>query len=255
MILMKGMIGMETTIKKNQTAKVGEKYSYKYVDIAQIHDYLESINSRYIQKIQRIDTDDYIMTKRYINGKWEEEWLQGARVVDATLVGNNNPAQQQGSALTYARRYSLLMAYGLATEDDDAQSLSTPKEITMEYAQNYIFNFGKHNGEKLIDVIEEDDSYIDWLLKQEKTSQDLIKSIELLSGLVPPQTTDEDIYLTIKFNDTLNETGQDLNQILKHYEVKEYDELTKEQKEEAIKIMLKKQKQQATLEVPFDIGD
>ena len=120
---------METTIKKNQTAKVGEKYSYKYVDIAQIHDYLESINSRYIQKIQRIDTDDYIMTKRCFDNKWEDEWLQGARVVDATLVGNNNPAQQQGSALTYARRYSLLMAYGLATEDDDAQSLSRPKVI------------------------------------------------------------------------------------------------------------------------------
>ena len=64
------------------------------------------------------------MTKRFVDGKWEEEWLQGSRVVQATLVGNNNPAQEQGSALTYARRYSLLMAFGLATEDDDAQSLS-----------------------------------------------------------------------------------------------------------------------------------
>ena len=53
------------------------------------------------------------MTKRYIDGKWEEEWLQGARIVQATLMGNNNPAQEQGSALTYARRYSLLMAFGL----------------------------------------------------------------------------------------------------------------------------------------------
>ena len=64
------------------------------------------------------------MTKRFVDGKWEDEWLQGSRVVQATLVGNNNPAQEQGSALTYARRYSLLMAFGLATEDDDAQSLS-----------------------------------------------------------------------------------------------------------------------------------
>lgn len=121
-----------TKVKKNQTAEVktksGNNYSYKYVDIAQIHDYLEGINARYIQKIERIETDDYIMTKRCFDNKWEEEWIQGCKVVDATLFGTDNPAQQQGSALTYARRYSLLMAFGLATEDDDAQSLSKPKE-------------------------------------------------------------------------------------------------------------------------------
>lgn len=118
---------MSTKITKNQTAKVGEKYSYKYVDIAQIHEYLEANNMSYYQYIDRIDGDDYIMTVKIINGE-EKPALRGARVVDATLIGVNNPAQQQGSALTYARRYSLLMAFGLATEDDDAQSLSTEKE-------------------------------------------------------------------------------------------------------------------------------
>lgn len=117
----------KTTVKKNMTAKVGEKYSYKYVDIAQIHSYLEEIGARYYQYIDRLDGDDYIMTVKVIDGK-ESAPLRGCRVVDATLMGVNNPAQQQGSALTYARRYSLLMAFGLATEDDDAQSLSTPKE-------------------------------------------------------------------------------------------------------------------------------
>ena len=115
---------MANTVKKNQTAKVGEKYSYKYVDIAQIHEYLESIDARYIQCTKRIDGDDYIMTKRCFGNEWENEWLQGSKVVDATLYGNDNPAQKQGSALTYARRYSLLMAFGLATEDDDAQALN-----------------------------------------------------------------------------------------------------------------------------------
>ena len=121
-----------TTLKKNQTAEIptknGNKYSYQYIDIAQIHEYLESINSKYIQCIKRIENDDYIMTKRCFNNKWEDEGLQGCRVVQATLMGNNNPAQEQGSALTYARRYSLLMAYGLATEDDDANSLRKPVE-------------------------------------------------------------------------------------------------------------------------------
>ena len=123
---------METTVSKNKTASVetknGGKYSYKYVDIAQIHDYLERIGMRYYQYIDRMDGDDYIMTVKVDKDGNESAPLRGARVVDATLFGVTNPAQQQGSALTYARRYSLLMAFGLATEDDDAQSLSTDQE-------------------------------------------------------------------------------------------------------------------------------
>jgi len=114
---------MKTVLSKN-----AKGYGYKYTDIAEIHNYLEENNMRYIQKIERIDGDDYIFTKRCIEDKWEEDWLQGSRVVQATLSGIKNPAQEQGSALTYARRYSLLMAFGLSTTDDDAASLSTPKE-------------------------------------------------------------------------------------------------------------------------------
>ena len=110
---------METTVTKNK-----QGYGYKYTDLAQIHEYLETNNMRYIQFINRIDGDDYIFTKRYIDGKWEEEAIQGCRVVNAVLSGKSNPAQEQGSALTYARRYSLLMAFGLATEDDDAEILT-----------------------------------------------------------------------------------------------------------------------------------
>ena len=118
---------MAGTVSKNKTASAG-KYSYKYVDIAQIHEYLESINASYYQFINKVDGDDYVFTVRIINGE-EKPPLQGAKVVDATLMGVSNPAQQQGSALTYARRYSLLMAFGLATEDDDAQALSKPKKV------------------------------------------------------------------------------------------------------------------------------
>lgn len=121
----------KTTIKKGNTATINTKngysYSYTYTDLAQIHAYLEQNNMKYIQQIKRIENEDYVMTRRCIDNKWEDEWLQGARVTQATLQ-SNNPAQEQGSALTYARRYSLLMAFGLATEDDDANSLTPNKQ-------------------------------------------------------------------------------------------------------------------------------
>lgn len=129
----------KTTLTKNQKG-----YGYKYTDIAEIHRYLESHNMSYYQEIETNEQtgSDYIMTYRCINGSWEDKPKRGCKVVDATLQGVKNPAQEQGSALTYARRYSLLMAFGLATEDDDAQALSkkinkTTTKKAVESSPNY----------------------------------------------------------------------------------------------------------------------
>lgn len=110
------------TLKTNS-----EGYNYKYTDLAGIHEYLGEMKYTYYQYIETIDGNDYVMTVPTIEGK-ELPARKGCRVVQGSLLGKSNPAQEQGSALTYARRYSLLMAFGLATEDDDAESLTkTPK--------------------------------------------------------------------------------------------------------------------------------
>ena len=142
---------METTVSKNK-----QGYGYKYTDLAQIHEYLESNNMRYYQYIERIDGEDYVMTVKIVDGK-EQQPLRGCRVVNATLSGKSNPAQEQGSALTYARRYSLLMAFGLATDDDDAESLTRPTLInkTMENSLRDLINNKKIPTEKVIEILDD----------------------------------------------------------------------------------------------------
>lgn len=235
---------MADVLTKNQTANVG-KYSYQYVDIAQIHEYLENIKATYIQQIKRIDNDDYVMTKRCFDGQWEEEWLQGCKVVDATLIGVKNPAQEQGSALTYARRYSLLMAFGLATEDNDAQGLTKKIEPTKEDAEKYVFTFGKHKDKKLIDLVNDEDGYIDWLLKN-SNDEYLLKCIELLTGLVKPseEEMDERLELTQRLQRLIVDKGVDLEKMLEHYEVDNVNKLKNDQ----LKVLIEKFEKRPNIE-------
>lgn len=115
-----------TTLSKNR-----QGYGYKYTDLSQIHEYLESVGLRYYQYIEPLEGQDYVYTVPLVVNEdgsiTELAPRRGCRIVQATLSGKSNPAQENGSAITYARRYSLLMAFGLATEDDDAQSLTQPK--------------------------------------------------------------------------------------------------------------------------------
>ena len=170
---------METILNKNS-----DGYGYKYTDIAEIHKYLEENGMKYYQEIQtsEINGFDYVMTYRFINGEWEEKPKRGCKVVDATLQGIKNPAQEQGSALTYARRYSLLMAFGLATDDDDAQSLTSNLIKTKEDAEKMVVNFGKYNGKTLKEIKETNESYLEFILGYEKASESLKNACSMLVG-------------------------------------------------------------------------
>ena len=112
----------KTTVSKNKTAAVG-KYSYKYTDLAQIHEEMERQGLRYYQYVEPLIVDgvgviDYIRTV-IIDANTNEELrnVLGFRIVDAN---GQNPTQEHGKAITYDRRYSLLAALGWATDDDDA---------------------------------------------------------------------------------------------------------------------------------------
>lgn len=63
-------------------------------------------------KTARVDGYEYVFA--LING----EWIQGAQVIDMDMKGMN-AAQAYGSALTYARRYTVQLVLGIACDDDD----------------------------------------------------------------------------------------------------------------------------------------
>jgi hypothetical protein len=222
---------VKTTLAKNK-----EGYGYKYTELADINNYLVSIDTYYYQYIDRIDNEDYIMTVPIIGGE-EKPARRGCRVVQATLQGVKNPAQEQGSALTYARRYSLLMAFGLATEDDDAAALTVKetKEVTEEDAMNYTFQFGKHKGKKLIALINDGSNYIQWLVNN-SNDEYLLKCIELLTGQVKltDEEQDDRIQLKMRLQRLLVDKGVDLDAMLDYYQVKTTDMLTNEQLKELI---------------------
>lgn len=132
--------------------KKSEGYGYKYADLAEIHKLLEGSGQTYFQYIQVLDDGrEQIMTKR----DDMDEVIPGCIVAEAKLTGKNNPAQEHGSALTYARRYSLLMAYGLATDDDDAESLNRSMLEDAKTMHEQIRNYCNRKQLVLKDIVNE----------------------------------------------------------------------------------------------------
>lgn len=170
-----------TNIKKNASG-----YGYQYTDLAEIHNYLEANNMSYYQFTETVDGVDYIMTVPIIDGE-EKPARRGCKVAEAKLSGKSNPAQEQGSAITYARRYSLLMAFGLATTDDDAACLTrNPEEIEMQ-------TISKAQAKNLHDLVMAHGFTDDWLFNKyhvskyseitEKQFAEVVKNIHLWEAM------------------------------------------------------------------------
>lgn len=127
------------TEKVIKNASQGNRYTYASLsDIA---------NQGYeIPKmtVRKVEGDEYVFywDEAYINDSLFNGWVQGAKVVVPSPILNKdgkpamNEAQLYGSALTYARRYTTLLALGLACEDDKQLESEPPK--ASEKQVNYI---------------------------------------------------------------------------------------------------------------------
>lgn len=193
---------------KSTIAKKTEGYGYKYTELADINKYCENNGIRYYQEIEtsEINQEDYIITYLIQNGETTKH--RGCKIVEAVLSGIKNPVQEYGSSLTYCRRYSLLMALGLATEDDDGASLTITKTPTKEEAEELTISFGKYKGKLLKDLINEDNNYVQWMLNN-KSNDYFKKCYDLLTGEKLP--TEEEQDERIKMIQQINELERELD--------------------------------------------
>ena len=100
----------EVKIVKNASRAGGGKYSYSYSSLADI------VKQGFTVPAMRIAVVDGM---QFVEFKDDDgNWQQGAQVVPLDSDSMNS-VQKYGASLTYARRYTTLMALGLVCDDDD----------------------------------------------------------------------------------------------------------------------------------------
>ncbi len=220
---------------KNTIAKKTEGYGYKYTELADINKYCLENDITYYQETEtcEINQKDYIVTYKTQNGETTKH--RGCQIVEAVLSGIKNPVQEYGSSLTYCRRYSLLMALGLATEDDDAQSLTEVKEPTEEDANKWTFQYGKYKGNTMKEMLAEDEQYVEWYINNKANDYDK-KCYEILTGekLPTEEENKKRIELYNKISSLANNKKILANEISETFG-KKRDDMTLEELEQVVK--------------------
>lgn len=107
-------------------------FKSRYADLAAcVEAVIESLNNNGIALVQRTDLceDGVIVETTFIHESGE--YLSAGKL---HVPASKQDAQGYGSALTYARRYSLMAACGIAPEDDDGNSAtaSAPQRTAMQ---------------------------------------------------------------------------------------------------------------------------
>ena len=105
-------------VARSQTADAGT-YTYRYADLADILGAARPILAKHnLAVTQPVDSVDGVV---HVKTRF---WHVSGQVFDSPALSMPQPAGAQGlgSAITYLRRYSLLAALGLATEDDDGKA-------------------------------------------------------------------------------------------------------------------------------------
>lgn len=118
-------------ITKGRTANVGQ-YRYTYADLSDVLGALRPVLARH-----GLFLTQNVVTRNNTVDVWTTIGHRSGQTFDFGPMSfpTGNTPQTAGSAVTYARRYSLLAAVGLATEDDDGQHAAQAPRSAKKPAQ------------------------------------------------------------------------------------------------------------------------
>ena len=103
---------MPKILKKNKAG-----YGYNYADLNSLLAFIEGEGIDIQQSTRLVDGVEYVYTT-YTSEGAEPYTMQGVRVV--VPHGTKNDVQGYMAAVTYARRYSIMLNLGISADDDDA---------------------------------------------------------------------------------------------------------------------------------------
>lgn len=193
-----------------------------------LNDDLVLIGDRYYIKATAIlsDGNETIENVAYAREEENKKGMDGSQIT--------------GASSSYARKYAL---NGLFLIDDvkDSDATNQGEIATKEDAEKYTLSFGKHSGKTLKELVETEKKYITWLLYNSK-DENIIKAIQLLTGLVPLTEEQQREVLTKmdELNTLLEETNTDREKFYKYYKVKSNGEMTLEQLNDGIEKLRKR---------------
>lgn len=132
--------------------------------------------------------------------------------------------------------------FGLGLALYTGEDLPEQQIETKEDAEKVVLNFGKYKGKTLGEIVESDTKYIDWLMYNEKTDDNIKHCITLITGQVPLTKEEQEEVLEKMdvVSKLLDDTDTDRKSFYEYYKVKSNKDMTLEQLNDAIRILEKR---------------
>lgn len=124
-------------IVKN-TSKAGDgRFGFNYASLADIQEQGFEVPKMRIRPVFTPDGTTYVGDYMEYYDEATKEWNLGSRIISEKM-GSMNAQQSRGSSESYARRYTTMMALGLAGQDDknvEADGIEVRKKNHIDFDQ------------------------------------------------------------------------------------------------------------------------